>query len=77
MGTQYPASGLYPTQQASYPNYSIPEGSYAPAGMAGQIQNTSAGNPTLRIAGLIIALFGVLLMLSAVILFVIQQSGTI
>lgn len=84
MGTQYPASGLYPTQQASYPNYNIPGGTYAPTGMAGQMgntlqQNTSTnnGNPTLRIAGLIITFFGVLLMLSAVILFVLQHSGTI
>jgi hypothetical protein len=83
MGTQYPASGLYPTQQ-SYPSYTIPGGTYAPASMAGQMgntlqQNTSTnnGNPTLRIAGLIVALFGVLLMLSAVILFVMQQNGTI
>jgi hypothetical protein len=83
MGTQYPASGLYPTQQANYPNYTIPGGTYAPAGMAGPMsntlqQNTSTNdNPTLRIAGLIITLFGVLLMLGAVILFVMQQSGTI
>jgi len=81
MGTQYPASGLYPSQ-ASYPNYSMPGGTYAPGGMpstnqmgyAPQQQNTSTnnGNPTLRIAGLLIALFGVLLLLSAVILFIVQ-----
>ena len=82
--TQYPGSGFYPTQQASYPNYSMPGGTYAPGGMplpgmTNQMgyapqQNTSAsnGNPTLRTAGLIIALFGVLLILSAVVLFVVQ-----
>lgn len=85
MGTQYPASGLYPTQQASYPNYTLPGGgTYAPAGIPGQMGNTgqqnvstSNGNPTLRVSGLIIALFGLLLMLSAVILFVMHQSGTL
>jgi len=41
---------------------------YAPQ----QNTSTSNGNPTLRIAGLIIALFGVLLILSAVILFIVQ-----
>jgi hypothetical protein len=89
MGTQYPGGGQYPPQ-ASYPNYSMPGGTYAPAGgmpspsMTSQMgyapqQNTGAGsgNPTLRVAGLIIALFGVLLMLSAVILFVMQQNGTL
>lgn len=89
MGTQYPAGGHYPTQQASYPNYSMPGGTYAPGGMSSpgitnqtgyppqQNTSTSSGNPTLRIAGLIIALFGVLLILSSVILFVMQQSGAI
>jgi hypothetical protein len=83
MGTQYPASGLYPNQ-ASYPNHSMPGGTYAPGGIPSpgmtnqmgyaQQQNTSTnnGNPTLRIAGLLIALFGVLLILSAVILFIVQ-----
>jgi hypothetical protein len=42
-----------------------------------QNTNASNGNPTLRIAGLIIAFFGVLLIVSAVILFAIQQSGTL
>ena len=90
MGTQYPSGGQYPTQ-ASYPNYNMPGGTYAPAGMPspgmtsqmgyGPQQNTSTStsnaNQTLRVAGLIIILFGVLLILSAVILFVMQQSGTI
>ncbi len=80
MGTQYHAPN-----QASYPNYSMAGGTYAPGGMpspgmtnqmgyAPQQQNTSSnnGNPTLRIAGLLIALFGVLLLLSAVILFIVQ-----
>jgi hypothetical protein len=85
MATQFPDGGHYPTQ-ASYPSYSMHGGTYAPAGIptpgiANQMgyppqQNTSTsnGNPTLRIAGLIIILFGVLLMLSAFILFVIQHS---
>jgi hypothetical protein len=85
MRTQYPASGLYPTQQASHPNYTIPGGgTYTPVGLPGQIgnalqqnTNTNNGNPTLRMAGLLIALFGLLLMLSAIILIVMQQSGTI
>ena len=88
MGTQHPGGGHYPTQ-ASYPNYNMPAGTYAPAGMPspgmtnqmgyGPQQNTSTSNAnqTLRAAGLIIALFGVLLILSAVILFVMQQNGTI
>ena len=83
--TQYPAGGHYPTQ-ASYPSY---RGTYAPTGMSSpsmanqmghplqQNTNASNGNPTLRIAGLIIAFFGVLLIVSAVILFAIQQSGTL
>jgi hypothetical protein len=87
--TQYPAGGHYPTQ-ASYPSYSMPlGGTYAPTGMSSpgmanqtrhslqQNTNASNGNPTLRVAGLIIAFFGVLLIISAVILFVIQQSGTL
>jgi hypothetical protein len=91
MGTQYPAGGHYPTQQASYPNYSMPGGTYAPGGMSSPGMtnqmgyppqqntntNTSSGNPTLRVAGLIIILLGVLLILSAIILFVMQQSGAI
>jgi hypothetical protein len=88
MGTQHPGSGHYPPQ-ASYPNYSMPGGTYAPAGMPSpgmssqmgyapqQNTSTSNANQTLRVAGLIITLFGVLLILSAVILFVMQQSGTI
>src|SRR5260370_26657053 len=83
MGTQYPGSGYYPPQ-ASYPNYNMPRGTYAPGGMPSpgmtnqmgyapqQHTSTSSSTPTLRISGLIIALFGVLLILSAVILFIVQ-----
>jgi uncharacterized Zn-binding protein involved in type VI secretion len=53
-------------------------------GMANQMgnplqQNTNInnGNPTLRVAGLMIAFFGVLLMFSAIILFVMQQTGAL
>ncbi len=65
-------------------NTNMPRGTYAPGGMPSpgmtnqmgyapqQNTSTSNGNPTLRIAGLIIALFGVLLILSAVILFIVQ-----
>lgn len=85
MRTQHPASGLYSTQQASHPNYTMPGGgTYAPVGMPSQIGNTlqqnastNNGNPTLRVAGLLIALFGLLLMLSAIILIIMQQSGTL
>jgi hypothetical protein len=83
MPTQYPAGGHYPTQ-TSYPNYNIPGGTYAPAGMyapgmTSQMgyppQNISQGNPALRISGLIITIFGIVMMLSAVILFILQQNG--
>lgn len=89
MATQYPAGGHYPTQASYPPNYSMHGGTYAPAstsspGITNQMgypvqQNTgtSNGNPTLRVAGLVIALFGIVLMLSAVILFIMQQSGTL
>jgi hypothetical protein len=78
-------TGGYNPQDAT----SMMEASYAPAGMSApgmtnqmgyppqQNTGTSNGNPTLRVAGLMIVLFGILLMLSAVILFVMQQSGTI
>jgi len=86
--TQYPASTHYPTQ-ARYPNYSMPGSTYTPASMSSpgmthqtgyppqQNTRTTSGNPTLRVAGLVTILFGVLLMLSAVILFAMQQSGTL
>jgi hypothetical protein len=87
--TQYPAGGHYPPQASYPPNYSMHGGTYAPAGMsspgmtnqmgypAQQNTNTSNGNPTLRVAGLIVALFGIILILSAVILLILQQSGTL
>ncbi len=86
MGTPYPGSGPYHTQ-TSYPNYSMPGGTYAPTGMpspamASQIgyaapHALTTGNPTLRVTGLVIALFGVLLILSAVVLFAMQHNGVI
>jgi hypothetical protein len=83
-GGAYPAQQAcysnYNMPGNTYAPGGIPSGTYPPAGMASQIgyglqqQNTNStnGNPTMRIAGLIIALFGVLLILSAVILFLIQ-----
>ena len=83
-GGAYPAQQAsysnYNMPANTYAPGGVPSGTYLPASMASQIgyglqqQNTNStnGNPTMRIAGLIIALFGVLLILSAVILFLIQ-----
>jgi hypothetical protein len=79
--TQQASYPNYSMPGNTYAPGGIPSGTYLPTGATSQRgyggpqqQNTSAtnGNPTMRIAGLIIACFGVLLILSAVILFLIQ-----
>jgi hypothetical protein len=90
MTTQFPGGGHYPTQ-TGHPSYSMPlgGGTYVPTGMSSpgmanqmgnplqQNTNMNNGNPTLRVAGLMIAFFGVLLMFSAIILFIMQQTGAL